>query len=138
MKRPEQALQQAVVQHLRMRAEPKVFFWSTPNEGKRGFVNAAALKAAGMTAGVPDLLILKGGKLYCLELKAPGGRLSPSQRLVGARMEECGAEISVAHSIDEALVTLEYWGILRRSVASASNPTAGEDNGNRTQLERSA
>ena len=126
MKRPEQQIQQAVVAHLRLRAEPKVFFWSTPNEGKRGFVNAAALKAAGMTAGVPDLLILKGGKLYALELKAPGGRLSPSQRMVGARMEECGAEVSVAHSIDEALVTLEYWGILKRSVASASKSTAGE------------
>jgi hypothetical protein len=138
MKRPEQQLQQAVVQHLRLRAYPGVFFWSTPNEGKRGFVNAAALKAAGMTAGVPDLLILKGGKLYALELKAPSGRLSPSQRLVGARMEECGAEVSVAHSIDEALVTLEYWGILKRSVASALNSTAGEENGQRTQLKRTA
>ena len=117
MNRPEQEIQKAVVAHLRLRAEPNVFFFSIPNEGKRGFVNAAALKAAGMTAGVPDLLILKGGKLSALELKAPGGRLSPSQRLVGARMEECGAEISVAHSIDEALVTLEVWGILRRSRA---------------------
>jgi hypothetical protein len=126
LKRPEQEIQKAVVAHLRARAYP-CFWWSTPNEGKRGFVNAAALKAAGMTAGVPDLLILKGGKLYALELKAPGGRLSPSQRLVGARMEECGAEISVAHSIDEALVTLEVWGILKRSVASASISTAGED-----------
>ena len=138
MKRPEQQLQQAVVQHLRLRAEPGVFFWSVPNEGKRGYVNAAALKAAGMTPGLPDLHILKAGQLYCLELKAPGGRLSPSQRLVGARMEECGAEISVAHSIDEALVTLEYWGILKRSVASASVSTAGEENGQRTQQQRSA
>ncbi len=114
MKRPEQAIQHAVVAHLRQRAEPRVFFWSTPNEGKRGFVAAAALKASGLTAGVPDLLILKAGSLHALELKAPGGRLTPSQRLVMERMEQCGAQTAVAHSIDEALVTLEFWGILKR------------------------
>ncbi len=114
VRRPEQQIQQAVVAHLRLRAEPKVFFWSTPNEGKRGFVNAAALKASGMTAGVPDLLILKGGQLHALELKAPGGRLSPSQRGIAERMLECGALVAVAHSLDEALVTLEFWGVLKR------------------------
>jgi hypothetical protein len=139
VKRPEQQIQQAVVQHLRMRAEPQVFFWSTPNEGKRGFTNAAALKAAGMTAGVPDLLILKSGRLHALELKATSGRLTPAQRLVMGRMEECGAQVAVAFSLDEALVTLECWGILRRSVnvASASSPTAGETNDrDRTQQQR--
>ncbi len=114
MKRPEQAIHQAVVAHLNLRAEPKCFWWHTPNEGKRGFVNAAHLKAMGMTAGVPDLLILKDGRLHALELKAPKGRLTPSQILVLDRMQYCGAEVSVAHSIDEALVTLEFWGILKR------------------------
>lgn len=120
MKRPEQQIQKAVVQHLRLRAEPKVFFWSTPNEGKRGFTNAAALKAAGMTAGVPDLLILKDGTLHALELKAPGGRLTPSQVMVLERMQYCGASVAVAHSLDEALITLEFWGVLKRSVSTAS------------------
>ncbi len=118
MKRPEQAIQKAVVAHLKARAY-SCFWWSTPNEGKRGVVNAAALKAMGMTAGVPDLLILKDGSLYAIEFKAPGGRLTPSQRLVIDRMRDCGAMAVVAFSIDEALVTLEYWGILKRSVASA-------------------
>ncbi len=116
MNRPEQAIQQAVVAHLRARAEPGVFFWSTPNEGKRGFVAAAALKASGLTAGIPDLLILKDGNLYAIEFKAPGGILRPSQRMVLDRMRACGAMAVVAFSIDEALVTLEFWGILKRSV----------------------
>ena len=120
MKRPEQAIHQAVVSHLNLRSEPRVFFWHTPNEGKRGWVNAAALKAMGMTAGVPDLLILKAGQLHALELKAPGGRLTPSQRGIMERMMECGALVAVAHSIDEALVTLEFWGILKRSRAFGS------------------
>lgn len=128
MRRVEQGIHQAVVSHLRARAEP-CFWWHTPNEGKRGFVNAAHLKAMGMTAGVPDLLILKDGSLYAIEFKAPGGRLTLSQRLVLDRLRDCGAMAVVAFSVDEALVTLEYWGILRRSVASASNSTAGEKHG---------
>lgn len=124
MKRPEEVIHKTVVLHLLARAYPDVFFWHTPNGGKRHVAEAVKFKAMGVVAGVPDLLILKGGTLYALELKAPGGRLSPAQRVVGPRMEKCGAVISVANSIDEALVTLEYWGILKRS--SASNPTAGE------------
>jgi hypothetical protein len=138
MKRPEEIIHKTVVLHLLARAYPDVFFWHTPNGGKRHIAEAAKFKAMGVVAGIPDILILKGGRLYALELKAPGGRLSPAQRLVGPRMEKCGATISVAKSIDEALVTLEYWGILKRSVASALNPTAGEDHGQRTQLKRSA
>lgn len=115
MKRPEQEIHKAVVAHLNVRAEPKVFFFHCPNEGKRGFVNAAALKAMGMTAGIPDLLFLKEGKLYALELKAPGGVLRPSQRLCLTRMENCGAETAVAHSLDEAIYTLEFWGLIKRS-----------------------
>ena len=123
MKRPEQAIHQAVVAHLNMRAQPKVFFWHTPNEGKRGWVNAAHLKAMGMTTGVPDLLILKAGQLHALELKAPGGRLTPSQRGVIERMQQCGALAAVAHSIDEALVTLEFWGILKRNSSNRVSET---------------
>jgi len=120
LNRPEQAIQKTVVQHLRSRSEPGVFFWSTPNEGKRGFVNAAALKAMGMTAGVPDLLILKGGTLYALELKSPSGRLTPSQRLVMDRMRDCGAFVAAVFSLDEALVTLEFWGVLKRDANKES------------------
>lgn len=138
MRRPEQVIHQAVVAHLNARSEPRVFFWHTPNEGKRGWVNAAALKAMGMTAGVPDLLILKDGQLHALELKAAKGRLTPSQRLILERMESCGAQTAVAHSIDEALVTLEFWGILKRSVASALTPTSGEEDGNRPQQQLTA
>lgn len=126
MNRPEQSIHKAVVSHLNARSEPRVFFWHTPNEGKRGWVNAAALKAMGMIAGVPDLIILKGGELFALELKAPGNGLTPSQRLVMERMRDCGAHVAVAKSIDEALVTLECWGIIRRDMSSNRVPEFGK------------
>jgi len=123
MKRPEQDIHRAVVLHLNARAEPRVFFWHTPNGGKRSMIEAKIFKGLGVRAGVPDLVILKGGSLYALELKASGGRLSPSQRLTLAAMDECGATVATASSLDEALITLECWGILRRNNSSNRVPT---------------
>lgn len=130
MNRPEQQIHKTVVSHLNARSEPHVFFWHTPNEGKRGFVNASALKAMGMIAGVPDLIILKAGELFALELKAPGNGLTPSQRLVMERMKQCGAQVAVAKSTDEALVTLECWGVLKRDSSNrvpAASQGSAED-----------
>lgn len=115
MKRPEQAIQKAVVAHLHARAESHVYFFHPANGGKRSVIEGAIFKSLGVRAGTPDLIILRAGKMYCLELKAPGGRLSPSQRIAIERLEHCGAAVATASSIDEALITLECWGILRRA-----------------------
>lgn len=123
MNKPEEQIHKAVIAHLSARSVPGSFWWHTPNGGKRHIAEAVKFKALGVVAGVPDLLILKGGKLHALELKAAKGALTPSQRIVLTHMENCGAETAVAHSLDEALVTLEFWGVLKRSVASESIPT---------------
>ena len=123
--KPEEQIHRAIIAHLSARSEPDAFWWHTPNGGKRHIAEAVKFKALGVVAGVPDLLILKGGRLYALELKSATGRLQPSQRMVLARMEDCGAETSVAHSLDEALITLEYWGILKRT----NRDITGEANG---------
>ncbi len=121
MNRPEQDLQIAVVAHIRARSEPGVFFYHCPNEAKRGWVNAAKLRSMGMTAGIPDLYFLKAGRSYYLELKAPRGVLTPSQRLVLERLRTCGAQVAVAKSLDEAIVTLECWGIIKRDISQDVN-----------------
>lgn len=118
MRRPEQAIHKAVVSHLRMRSEPRVFFFHPANGGKRLIIEARIFKALGVIAGVPDLIILKAGEVFGLELKATRGVLTPSQRLVHAAMREAGAETAVAHSLDEALATLEFWGVLKKSVSN--------------------
>src|SRR6185312_8648955 len=114
MKRPEQEIQRAVVQHLHARSVPRVYFFHCPNGGKRSVVEGAIFKSLGVMAGVPDLIILKAGEMYCLELKAPGGRLIPSQVITLDRLKHCGATVATASSLDEALITLECWGILKR------------------------
>lgn len=114
MNKPEEQIHRAVIAHLSARSAPGAFWWHTPNGGKRHIAEAVKFKALGVVAGVPDLLILMGGRLHALELKASKGTLTPSQRIVLAHMENCGAQTAVAHSLDEALVTLEFWGVLRR------------------------
>ena len=59
------------------------YLFHVPNGGHRNKATAGRLKAAGVKAGVPDLLLLVPRGRYhgmACELKMPGGRLSPSQR----------------------------------------------------------
>lgn len=117
MKRPEQEMHKAVVAHLNVRSEPDVFYFHPANGGKRTTFEARLFKALGVIAGVPDLIFLKRGRMYALELKATKGRLTQSQEDAIGAMRRCGACVEVAHSLDEALITLEYWNILKRSRA---------------------
>jgi hypothetical protein len=113
MKRPEDAIQRAVFQHIAARAPDNVFVWHTPNGGKRSPIEAAIFKSLGVKAGVPDVCAIRGGRFYGLELKAPKGRLSPSQVLTLEHIETAGGICEVTYSLDAALACLEGWGLLR-------------------------
>jgi len=111
--RPEQDIQKAVVDHLRARGTTDIYWFHPANGGYRKPVEAAIIYALGVRAGVPDLFILKGGKCYCLELKAPKGRVSPQQGQAMRDLANAGATVGMAFSLDEALRWLEGHGILR-------------------------
>jgi hypothetical protein len=111
--RPEDAIQRAIVQHYRQRAAPGVFMFAVPNGGSRRPVEAAILKATGTVAGIPDTIWIKDGQVYALELKAPGGRLTPAQEGVLVALRAAGAIATHCHGIDHALQILERWQLLR-------------------------
>lgn len=112
-KRPEDAIQRAVFQHLKARAAPNVFAFHVPNGGQRKPIEAAILKGLGVTAGVPDIIAIKDGKAFGLELKADGGKVTPKQLDTMKAMALSGATVGVTHGLDEALQWLESHGILR-------------------------
>lgn len=114
MNRPEQEIQKLLFKHIRSRAMPGVFAFHCPNGGKRSKIEASIFKGLGVKAGIPDVLIFYRAQIFGLELKADSGRLTPIQRQALNEMEVAGARTAVAHSLDEALVTLECWGVLRR------------------------
>jgi hypothetical protein len=118
MRRLEQALQRAVLDHLRWRGVPGLFVFHYPAGGWRTPTEAAILKGLGVTSGVPDLLILHQGKLHALELKSARGRLTTVQAETQHRMRVAGALAATAIGIDEALERLEAWDLLRPNVAN--------------------
>jgi VRR-NUC domain len=111
--RPEAQMQRAVFEHLRLRPAAGVFAFHCPNGGARRLVEASILKGLGVKAGVPDVIAIKGGHTYGLELKAPGGRLSDSQKDAHEQLRCAGAEVAVADNLDDALRQLEVWQLLR-------------------------
>jgi hypothetical protein len=106
-------LQKAIVQHLLLRAPANVIWYHCPNGGLRSKRTASKLKLQGVRAGVPDLcFVLADGRAAYLELKAPKGRLSPSQI---AFQEQCAAmevEHAVSANLDNALAILTAWGAI--------------------------
>lgn len=84
---PEAELQRSVVQHLRARGAKGLVYWHCPNgaylggkRNKRGIaIQGSIMRGMGVRAGVADILCLHDGKLFSLELKAPGGRSSEAQ-----------------------------------------------------------
>lgn len=112
--KPEEQIQRAVFQHIRARGFPGVFAFHVPMGGYRRKTEAAILKAMGAVAGVPDIIIVYRGTCHGLELKAWKGKVSNQQRSAMNALEIAGARVAVAYTIDEALITLESWGILKR------------------------
>jgi hypothetical protein len=114
---PEAAIQRAVFQHLEQRPAPGVFAFHVPNGGARRRIEAAILKGLGVKAGVPDVIAIKAGQAFALELKADAGRLSPKQQTSHEALARAGAIIGVAHGLDNALSWLEQHGLLRGRTA---------------------
>jgi hypothetical protein len=112
--RPEARLQKAVVQILRLDANPDVLWFSIPNEGKRSVVVGAELKAMGLRSGAADLCFIIRGRAHFLELKADDGTQSPEQVTFAADCTTSGAVYALAWTIGEALAVLTSWGVLLR------------------------
>lgn len=102
----------AVVQHLRQRGAPGLIYWHSPNGGLRDKREAAKLKAMGVRPGVSDLILFHRSRLYCLELKAKGGRAQQEQLQFISDTDREGALTALVEGLDAAVATLESWGLL--------------------------
>jgi hypothetical protein len=109
----EQTIQREVFRHLRARAAPGVFAFHPANGGYRKPIEAAIMKGLGVVAGVPDVIAIRDGRCFALELKAEGGRASDVQRVTHDHLRRAGAAVTVAFGFDDAIVQLERWGLLR-------------------------
>lgn len=78
----------------------------------------AALNPAGRLVrfgvpGMPDIAgVLPGGHALFLEVKRPGGRVSPEQDRMRTRLVEAGALVSIVHGIAEVRDILRVHGLV--------------------------
>jgi hypothetical protein len=112
-KRPEDALQRAVLEHLRLRGPRTAYWFHVANGGGRSPIEASILKGLGVRAGVPDLIIIYDGKTYGLELKADGNKPTRLQIEAQDAMRAAGAAVAVAVGLDAVLQQLKQWQLLR-------------------------
>ena len=119
--RPEDIVQRAVFEHLRVRSALGIFAFHPANGDWRWRIQAAILKGLGMRAGVPDVIAVKDGRTYALELKPPGGRLTAAQNAAHAALRAAGAAVVTSYSSDDAVAQLERWGLLRGRASAISN-----------------
>jgi hypothetical protein len=82
----------------------------SPNEGRHEVQYRAKLARLGVSPGWPDLVVMRPGHTGALELKRPGGRVSPEQVAWGERMNAAGWSWAVAYGVEDALETLRTWG----------------------------
>jgi len=68
-----------------------------------------ALKVDWSKPGYPDLVAFLDGKIYLIEVKRKGGRLSPMQKFVHEYLKGLGIEVIVAYSVDD--ISLLFPGI---------------------------
>jgi hypothetical protein len=110
--RPEQQIQAAVVQYLRL-ALPGALVFAVPNQEKR--------PVPGMYAGMADLVIDNHGMSSAayMEVKAKVGKLKPSQARFRDLCRVTGRPWACVRSVEDAERALVAWGWKPRATAGA-------------------
>ena len=110
----EARIQAAVVEWIRWCA-PQTVVFAIPNGGLRGKAEAARLRWTGVLAGIPDLAVLAPvGKVFFLEVKAPGGSLSAEQREMFHQLVALGIDAAIVRSVEDVRMAFREWGIETR------------------------
>ncbi|MDO9334967.1 MAG: VRR-NUC domain-containing protein [Caulobacter sp.] len=109
MIRHEENLHRQVASYLN--TIPGLLWWTTANQrGTRSRAEMGVLKDIGVRPGVPDVcLLIPGGKIGFIELKAPKGRMSESQLEFTEAAKERGALVAVCYSLEDVTQYLNGW-----------------------------
>jgi hypothetical protein len=109
VKMRESDIQSAVCQHWRMFGLPHTLVAAIPNEAAKG--------QAGLTKGLPDLLVIGGRvRIGFMELKTATGRLSLEQKTFRALCSFVSIPFVDTYGRDEPIAILESWGVVRPQV----------------------
>lgn len=123
---PEQRLQIAVAQYLGHALKAPTI-WTAFPAGGGGKVRGAFLKAMGLKAGWPDILVIYSPDdriatgVLGIELKAKAGRQTPAQHEIAQAFKDCHAWYVLCRSVDEVERALRFCKVpLSATVARAA------------------
>lgn len=113
MRHIESIIQQNCVKWFRLQY-PKLALnlFAVPNGGARRRVEAAIMKAEGVTRGVADLLLLFPMKHYhglCIEMKTEKGKQQPSQKTWQRAVEDAGYKYVICRSFDDFMAQISSY-----------------------------
>lgn len=103
MRQLEHKLQCACVRWLRLQ-HPNILCFAIPNGGARSALTGAMLKAEGVVAGVPDLMIAmprNGHAGLFVEMKVKPNRPSKEQREIISKLTDAGYKVEVCYSFED-------------------------------------
>jgi hypothetical protein len=110
MKHVEDDLQKVCVRWFRAQyPEPHYLIHHSPNGGKRNAREAGRLKAQGVRAGFPDLIILSKFKMLFIEMKSEKGMMSENQKQVREMILNYDMPYHVVKNIDEFIKVCNHY-----------------------------
>lgn len=102
----EAAIQRGIAAYLAASLRPPTA-WTAIGHGGGGKVRGAQLKAMGLKAGWPDLIVMHPNRgLIGLEIKTDIGRQSPEQKSVMREFTDAGGYYFICRSIDQVEAAL--------------------------------
>ena len=106
---PEYSLHCLVADWLRLALDPTQVFWTTLEHGGwRHAATAGRMKRVNVRAGIPDImLVMPGGLVFFIELKARDGVISAAQKLVHEELRRTGASVFVCWSLEDVQCALD-------------------------------
>jgi hypothetical protein len=107
----ENEIQQQVVVALQGYCRPDVLWFAVPNGEWRFPKTAARLKAQGVRAGAPDLVVLVSGHMHGIEIKSDSGRLANTQQAFGQEIVRAGGSYHVCFGVEETVACLLKLGV---------------------------
>lgn len=117
MRQVEAKIQASIVDFIRTVA-PQLLVFHPANGGLRSASEAVRLRSMGVTAGVPDLVIVEpGGQCRFVEIKSKGGTLSAAQKAIRDRLHSMSVSCITVQSIDEVRLALRAWNIPTKEAA---------------------
>jgi hypothetical protein len=105
----EDNFQKAVARYLDAKG---VLWFHCPNGGHRNVAEAAKLKAMGVKAGIPDILILEPRKFcygFAIELKVGKNKCTDSQKEMQRHFIAANWHVLVSYSLDEVIFEIDKY-----------------------------